>query len=259
MWRALRFVEGDYDLFVHLYHLESERRVGQVNKALGDSLLLYSQIWPPNLSLVEMYRFTIPSDALEGVYRFELGLYHRTSLTRIPVMIGDQWSVTGSVILGKLRVQDTPSPHPMFELSAHFEDNISLLGLDLSSPNTLDTLSITLYWQVRELVSYDYTVFVHLVDGRGDLVAQQDNMPQRGRYPTSWWDPGEIVLDTYSLGPLPKSPNERYWLRIGLYNLSTGIRLRLLGQEKDYVEVLLEWSDGHLSPQLGATSNCCEE
>jgi hypothetical protein len=246
-WRALRFVEGDYDVFIHLYHLASDQRIAQINEALGSSSLSYAQIWPTNLSVTEIHYFTLPSDAPEGVYRFEIGLYHRTSLARLPVIIAGQRAATDSVVLGKLLVQDAPPPPPTFDLLTSFEDNILLRGLDLPTSSASDVLAIVLHWQATGVVAHDYTVFTHLLDEHTNLVVQQDNMPHQGRYPTSLWSPGEVVLDAYALSLPPQMRDGRYRLRIGLYDLPTGRRVRLLGQGQDYVEVMLQRLNGRFS------------
>lgn len=76
----------------------------------------------------------------------------------------------------------------------------------------------------------DYTVFVHLTNGKGQIVAQQDNQPQGGAYPTSIWDEGEVVKDEYALPLYPDLPPGEYQLRVGMYLLETLERLPLLDE-----------------------------
>ena len=65
----------------------------------------------------------------------------------------------------------------------------------------------------------DYTAYVHLLADGGDLVTQRDRPP--AGYPTSVWQPGEIVLDTYTINLPPDLPSERYTLQTGFYYLPT--------------------------------------
>ncbi len=58
-----------------------------------------------------------------------------------------------------------------------------------------DQLLLTLAWQAETEMEKDYTAFVHLVDGDGQLLGQLDRPP--AGYPTSDWQPGEIVVDHY--------------------------------------------------------------
>ena len=86
-------------------------------------------------------------------------------------------------------------------------------------------LRLSLYWQAERRPSRDYTVFVHLESETGHLIAQQDNPPRQGTYPTSQWLPGEIVEDTYQIRVDPALPPGAYLLKVGLYDPATGRRL----------------------------------
>ncbi|MGQ9792577.1 MAG: hypothetical protein ACUVSF_02720 [Anaerolineae bacterium] len=246
-WQSIRPIDDDYDLFIHFFNLQTGRRIAQINQSLGNSILLHSHFWPPGLVIRDIHSFQLPLDAPEGVYQFEIGLYQRVSLARFPVTIAGQQSATNSVVLGKLRVQNTPPPRPEFDLLIPFEDHFLLLGLDLSTSSAPNELSIVLHWQATGTIAHNYTVFTHLLDERDNLVAQQDNMPQQGRYPTSLWSPDEVVLDHYLLSLPPQLQDGCYRLRIGLYDLPTGRRLRQLKQEQDYAEVILQRSNGRFS------------
>lgn len=85
--------------------------------------------------------------------------------------------------------------------------------------------SLVLYWRARQPVTKDYTIFVHLLDGAGAIVAQADSPPVAGRYPTTAWQPGEVVQDVHLL-PLSgggEPPGMR--IAVGLYDPSTLERL----------------------------------
>jgi 4-amino-4-deoxy-L-arabinose transferase-like glycosyltransferase len=53
---------------------------------------------------------------------------------------------------------------------------------------------ISLVWVATDAISADYAVFVHLVEG-GRMVDQTDGPPAGGTLPTSWWRPGDQVVD----------------------------------------------------------------
>jgi hypothetical protein len=86
---------------------------------------------------------------------------------------------------------------------------------------TADCLLLTVYWEVVEPVSNDYSVAVHLVaqdppQSESDILAQADKAhPVEGWYPTSRWRPFEIVRDHYLLQVPPDS--RPVAVRIGLY------------------------------------------
>jgi hypothetical protein len=86
-------------------------------------------------------------------------------------------------------------------------------------------LEATLYWQARAALSADYTVFVHVLDDAGTVIAQEDGPPVRGLYPTSAWRPGQIIADDRRI-PLPAGRGlDRLRGAVGLYTLADGARL----------------------------------
>ncbi len=85
----------------------------------------------------------------------------------------------------------------------------------------------------------DYTVFTHLVDEKGNIVAQKDNRPVDGLYPTTKWEPEEIVRDQYDLVILTEAPPDQYQLEIGMYLAETGERLRVWDGSSEADKVLL--------------------
>ncbi len=114
-------------------------------------------------------------------------------------------------------------PPPMGHIVGHSFGVVRLLGYDMGRAERGRPLEVTLYWQSLAEVAVDYTVFVHLVDeATGQVVAQVDEGPRGGTYPTSWWVAGEVVMDAHIL-PLPTdlAPG-RYALRVGLYLPDTG-------------------------------------
>jgi hypothetical protein len=94
----------------------------------------------------------------------------------------------------------------------------------------IQSLTLTLYWRSESPLPVDYTTFVHLQNEAGETVAQQDQPPLGGVYPTSLWDPGEIIADEISLTLPPELPPGEYSLVMGLYDFNTGLRLPVPGQ-----------------------------
>jgi hypothetical protein len=79
----------------------------------------------------------------------------------------------------------------------------------------------------------NWTVFVHLVDSTGGLVAQHDSQPRDGRYPTSVWDQGEVVDDPHLLVVPANLPDGDYQVVVGLYSVESGERLPVLDGESN--------------------------
>jgi hypothetical protein len=90
----------------------------------------------------------------------------------------------------------------------------------------------------------DYTAFVHLYGPHNPatdnpLWAQDDSEPCRAFYPTSVWDVGEIIKDTFTLALPLDMPAGDYTLKTGFYDLRTLQRLPVTqGEATDNVAVL---------------------
>jgi hypothetical protein len=120
-------------------------------------------------------------------------------------------------------------PHMDMTADVVWSNGIRLLGYDLPESRVAqgDGLDLTLYWQSETDINTNLTTFVHIYDGHGNTVAQQDSIPLGGARPTTGWAPGEILTDRYAIFiPADVSP-DRYWVRIGWYNAVTGERVFL--------------------------------
>jgi hypothetical protein len=125
----------------------------------------------------------------------------------------------------------TSLPTSAQPLAVSFGNLVQLLAYesDISAIQPGETLPLTLYWRGEQLLDTDYTVFIHLVDEQGLIVAQRDVFHGPGVYPTSQWQPGDQFGDTYVLR-LPQTtfaPAQAHFA-VGLYNHATGERLPLL-------------------------------
>jgi hypothetical protein len=122
----------------------------------------------------------------------------------------------------------TPTTIPSEEPEARFEKGVALVGHRLATISPQE-LRLSLLWRAEAEIEADYTVFVHLTRD-GAILAQDDSFPARGYYPTSLWRVGDIVSDVHTLTlPEPYDPIE-HKLIVGLYQLQTMRRLRVLDE-----------------------------
>jgi len=108
---------------------------------------------------------------------------------------------------------------------------IELVGYRLAQRDVApsSTLLLTLYWRAETTVDEAYKVFTHLQGPAGELVAQQDNPPCRGTYPTNTWSPGALVEDPYEIQLPPGARFGEYALSTGMYDPATMERLPVEG------------------------------
>jgi len=109
-----------------------------------------------------------------------------------------------------------------------FEQDIALVGHDLRAGDpAAQTLDVRLFWSASRRPDLPYTVFVHVLDGSGEIIAQHDGMPVENRLPTSCWLAGEVVEDVHVIElPADLEPRDLV-VDVGLYYLPTLDRLRL--------------------------------
>ena len=92
------------------------------------------------------------------------------------------------------------------------------------------TLRIRLGWQALRRLGDDMSVFVHLLDEKGQMRAQSDGVPVHGGYPTLRWTQGRAVDDWHELALPADLPPGEYRLEVGIYQVTTGERLSVLDE-----------------------------
>lgn len=144
-----------------------------------------------------------------------------------------QQSDARAIRLGKVEVRDESCryevPAELDEVYATFGDQLRLLGYSVE--RRPDQLRVTLLWRSIRRMNSNYKIFVHVFQpGTGIPVAQDDSMPERGDFPTRFWNAGETLLDKIpvSLGDAP--PGE-YGIAIGVYDPQSMQRLPMASDD----------------------------
>lgn len=103
---------------------------------------------------------------------------------------------------------------------------------------------VDLVWRLIRPAEASYTLFVHLLNANGELVAQADTIPVAGLFPTDAWPMGVPVRDQIEIALPPGALAGRYTLALGWYNWRTGERFSvtdLAGQPlTDQIELSVE-------------------
>lgn len=80
-----------------------------------------------------------------------------------------------------------------------------------------DVVTLHLRWHGRERLLHDWTVFVHVLDGNGDIVAESNRQPCGSTAPFTQWTPGDWYRDSHTLTLPPDLAAGTYTVRVGLY------------------------------------------
>jgi hypothetical protein len=207
----------DQSIFSHL--------VADTGTPLAD--LDYSPLplhaWHPGDVIVNRFTLPVPEEAVAGRYWVDVGRYRRPELTPIRLVSSDALPGATSLRLGPVTIPPFGQPSRGFvSASAVFGNQINLDGWKIQKRP--DLLLVTLRWTPVVNPIEQYTIFVHLLDDNGQIVAQNDSEPSGGAYPTSTWETNRAVSDTHEIS-LDRVPPGRYRVEIGIYQASTGRRL----------------------------------
>jgi 4-amino-4-deoxy-L-arabinose transferase-like glycosyltransferase len=229
-WETLEPMAKDYVYFVHLLGPE-ENVVGARDTHPGLGRYPTSR-WLPGEAFCDAVRVPVKEWApAPAVYDIAVGwhLYKEGEVGEHLPAYNSADSLLELVTLGKLKVRPeayaaVAAPN---RLDVDLGEQVTLLGYDVDRLSVApgESVNITLYWAAQAPIPADYTVFVHLAAPQSPPRAQDDCQPQRGSYPTSFWDVGEVVADPHTIIIPPDLLPGEYRLVAGMYLLETGERL----------------------------------
>ncbi|HET7377885.1 MAG TPA: hypothetical protein VFK30_14330, partial [Anaerolineae bacterium] len=180
--------------------------------------------WTAAEQIVDLDRVRIPIGAGSGTYHWRVTLANQAP-----------------VDLGELRV--TAPTRSFFRppiappIDQTFDKKITLLGYNTEGSIAAgQPITVTLYWRAEVEMDTTYKVFVQLIDANQQPHVQADAIPVNGSRPTTGWQPGEILTDTYTLNLPADLPAGQYRLVTGLYDPNDLARLQLPNGD-DHVEL----------------------
>ncbi len=234
-WRALAAMPTDYNLFLHALG-RARALAGSVDTWPGGGLRPTS-FWKTGKIYKDTYVIDLdPAAAAPSTLWLDAAMWQTDSTQPLPITDAGGRSIPSVIVpVGWLDSTEPLAVNPQTPADSTLEGGLSLLGFDLPSTITAGTPStLTLYWQAADTLTADYTVFIHVRDAAGNLIAQADSPPLNGDWPTSAWQLNRPVIDPHTL-TIP-SPGE-YSIRLGMYDPSTVIPLIALRADGS------EWPD----------------
>jgi len=248
-WQTQQQMERIYKVFTHL--LDGEGNMWGQKDEIAWGWFHPTTEWLPGEVIVQEFEIPVSADAPPGEYTIEVGMYDMETNERLPVFDEAGNRLPGDRILlskkpavrweGSFTIPASIQ-HPM---QVNLADKVSSLGYDLLENKIKPggTLQLTLYWQAQSRMSTNYKVFTHLLDADEHIWGQQDNVPGQGRYPTTGWLEGEVIVDEYEIAVQPDAPPGEYILEIGMYDALTLQRLPVFDQSGERLpedRILLE-------------------
>ncbi|MBK8903833.1 MAG: glycosyltransferase family 39 protein [Anaerolineaceae bacterium] len=211
-------------VFIQVAPLDPQARVAEASQLLGTPRYP-AEFWQPGEVMVQPHRLELPTDTpAPSLYWFDVILFDENRQVRLPATWLGQALAEDVVRLGPTAVLARETAVPTQRARYNFGQQIQLNGYSLAVDGT--GLDVTLFWEALAPPAVDWTVFVHLLDASGQLVAQGDGVPRDGQFPTSWWPAGTVVPDTHHLpGEFSCVALSQFTLLVGFYNPSTAERL----------------------------------
>jgi hypothetical protein len=258
-WRALGSLPPD----VHLYPFFFADGDGHIVEDTVERPMAAALWYPPiRWQVGEVVKTTMLPWAVGDDFSIGVGVMQGDTWSdverRLPITIvsselvtrlfdGNTWArliaIEGGRGVEERRQFDTPEPE--HALDADLGGRVRLAGYDLDCDRATHACDVTLHWQAQERMDTSYTVLAQLIGPAGNVRAQADVVPQQGGYPTTWWLPGEVVVDGVALDVPRTEKKVTYRLIVGLYDPVSGERLQVSGTGRDYVELapVSSWGD----------------
>jgi len=245
-WQALRPIERDLRLYPFFLNSEGEVIEDTGQRPLIAQLWYPPRQWQPGEILVTETmpwqlgdEWSLAVGVLAGLDWSDWSQRLKANVVEAPKaprrFEANTWVRLGSFEQqGRELIEITPGEpnlQPSNLVQANLDGKMELRGYDVSPGVSSggDDLEVTLHWRALAPMDRDYTVFVHLVDLDGQLIAQHDSQPWwEVSLPTSTWEPGEELRDQHRLNlPTDLAPGT-YSLRAGAYYWETLERLPVI-------------------------------
>jgi hypothetical protein len=247
-WGSLSGLSNDYDLGV--------KEIGRYIATLPEEETVYlSPTWSEHASLrlhskqregIRAYNgrhcFVFPQKSESETSYVIVPEDERMSLSLLPNYFPQGQVVYEGILEGSepyFAVYQIPANTPaqftpQFPVEANWDNKIKLLGYDLEvreyAPG--ENISITLYYQPLSDMRDNYTAFIHLwgepdPESGNIIYGQRDREPCFQSYPTSFWQAGEVIRDTFTFSIMDHAEPGAFQLATGYYKWPEFTRLPL--------------------------------
>jgi hypothetical protein len=178
----------------------------------------------------------------------------RLSVMPLPIVLAAiaVWAPFGVIAPHYAPPVVTAVPSEARPIAADFGGELTLVAIvpetEVAWPG--EDVRFDLYWKSQLAMDRNWSVFVHLVDAQGVIVAQRDRYPGEGLLATTLATPGTLWRDRYAIRvPDGAAAPAQLQLVVGVYDLQDGYRLPVEGRESQTVGQI------RLEPRAGAAPN----
>jgi len=225
-WQIIAPSQRNESLYITAFAGDSE--VGKVDSYPGGGRLQTTR-WQAGEIYADTYVMNLIDAGQVGTLRLQIGWWHYPTETIIaPVDANDQ--PIEAVLLdggGYLNPAAPPVINNLTPATATFGNAIALEGYRLDGDDNL-----MLLWRGLGTLPEDYTVFVQVLNGDGQIVGQGDALPPLG---TRFWRAGDNIASNHAIAYPDSRPTGTLRLFIGWYRPSDFLRLPVAAPDNAFL------------------------
>jgi hypothetical protein len=202
-WQATQRLDADYILSLRLRDSEFYWWRHDDRPAAYNFPTMY---WRPGQIVAGDVHFSVPPGTPPGTYDLELGVYGQGQGGDLNVLTDGDVAVGTAQPIARLTVTRPSSPPTVESLGisrlidATPGDGLRLLGASIAAKQAARgaPVELDLWWRADRSPLPNYQIRLHM-NGAGYDRVVDDQAPVDGRYPTSGWASGEVVLDRHRI------------------------------------------------------------
>jgi hypothetical protein len=229
-WQGLRPMQTNDSAFIRLYGRDNA--LAALLDTYPGGGMWQTTRWTPGEIVVDRYRLRI-SEALSlpAVLRMDVGFWNFDTKVFLPAydgagqLIGRPRHEVASVVSNTQRsALSTPdsSLSPQHSAAPHLSH---ATPISLTTRQEGRQLRVTTRWLATQDIIEVFTIFMHLVDDTGAMVAQADGPADNNNFPIRWWRQGDLVDDERTIHLPDDVAAGLYRLEYGFYRPADGMRL----------------------------------
>jgi len=219
-WQTLDTLTEDYSMSVRLLDSDGHRWAQQEGEWIGG--LLPTSHSSPEYIVRDERTLPLLAGMPEGDYVIEIYVYSIDSGENLPVVDPEAPLPTFGLEAGTVSVPKQEASleaiAPKFPVGEAIVEGIQLLGYDLPETQAPPggTLSPVFYWRALTPITMSYSVRLWLEDEDGTFVGIVERAIAGGTYPTTRWQPDDVIRDWQKLPVSPNMPSGGYHLTVAL-------------------------------------------
>jgi hypothetical protein len=229
-WEILHPTDRGYGIQVDVFDVHGQSLQLRERRTPGNNTLPTWR-WPAGLVFAETYQVVMRHGNFPTLIYFTVNFFDQVTGDLLAWSCPSVGEATCSNRLGRIAVSQSGPERwrwLMMPAVAEFESGLDLLWFNLPANLRCDaSLEVQFQWRARQTIGQPYAMFVHVLDAQGRLVAQHDQPPRGGRYPTDVWRAGDVVPDSIVIEreKLSGLPAGQYAVWAGIYHAETAQRL----------------------------------